>query len=138
MKLTLINASPIDFYIFFHIIPHTYNTNIQRTMEPKKSNSSGATSSNLDVVPSEEMWKALQGIHNALLANYTLAENTLLETSDLADDKLVERQLNIGITLSILRGIGWTLRRILTGGLGNKQQQLKELLKKLLLIPATP
>ena len=107
-------------------------------MKKNKGGLTTRTSTKLEVLSSDETYKLLQDRYDELLANYTLAENTLLETSDLADDKLVERQLNIGITLSILRGIGWTLRRILTGGLGNKQQQLKELLKKLLLIPATP
>lgn len=138
MRLALTNASPIDFYIFFHMIPYIHNTNIQRTMEKNKGSLTKRTSTKLKVLSPDETYKLLQDRYDELLANYTLAQNTLLESSNLADEKLVEQQFDIGTTLSILRGIGWKFRRILASGSESYEQQLKKIRQKLHLIPSTP
>ena len=120
------------------MIPHIHNTNIQRTMEKNKGDLTKRTSTKLEVLASDETYKPLQDRYDELLANYTLAQNILLESSNLADEKLVEQQFDIGTTLSILRGIGWKFRRILASGPESYEQQLKKIRQKLHLIPLTP
>ena len=107
-------------------------------MKKNKGGLTTRTSTKLEVLSSDETYKRLQDRYDELLANYTLAQNTLLESSNLADEKLVEQQFDIGTTLSILRGIGWKLRRILTSGPEGYEQQLKKIRQKLHLIPSNP
>lgn len=120
------------------MIPHIHNTNIQRTMGKNKGSLTKRTSTKLKVLSPDETYKLLQDRYDELLANYTLAQNTLLESSNLADEKLVEQQFDIGTTLSILRGIGWKFRRILASGPEGYEQQLKKIRQKLHLIPSNP
>ena len=111
-------------------------------MEPKKSNSSGGTSTNLEDISSEGISKTLLERLKDLVDRHISAESSLLKKLNtppyLASDIAIEHQLDIATGISRLWGIVIKLSRILAHGEQNNEQQLNELLKKLYLIPPPP
>ena len=111
-------------------------------MEHNKAGLTEGTSTKLKVISSEEICKTLLERLEDLVDRYKSAESSLLKELDtpvyLASDIAIEHQFDIATGISRLWGIEIKLSRILAHGKQNNEQQLKELLKKLYLIPPPP